>query len=338
MTSMIGLEIHEAASLGDHDALEEYIKSGRFDINQGDLNWGDKTPLHWASQKGFAECVRLLLDNGAFGLARTETGWTPAHFAAESGRITVLRALHASNVRVDKKDNYGCTPRRLAEIYDHQDCIKFLQQAEQEIAERRHNLGLLNSSDEEDDLETMTSITFATEEKSGDDVTRSSSHQRRRKDRNSSPSPSEGRKSRASDKSSASNDKRKKKDKKSTSPNVGKKNKNRDMTDADVTKNFQSEGKKNTKSKETASSPQSEEKLKKQQNTKQQREQKIKYKENITSGSKSDDSVIGNKEADVKNEGKLISIEEMFNTDQQSNKTKRRKDKKNAKISLRVST
>uniref|UniRef100_A0A2C9JHK7 Uncharacterized protein n=1 Tax=Biomphalaria glabrata TaxID=6526 RepID=A0A2C9JHK7_BIOGL len=333
MTSMIGLEIHEAASLGDHDALEEYIKSGRFDINQGDLNWGDKTPLHWASQKGFAECVRLLLDNGAFGLARTETGWTPAHFAAESGRITVLRALHASNVRVDKKDNYGCTPRRLAEIYDHQDCIKFLQQAEQEIAERRHNLGLLNSSDEEDDLETMTSITFATEEKSGDDVTRSSSHQRRRKDRNSSPSPS-----RASDKSSASNDKRKKKDKKSTSPNVGKKNKNRDMTDADVTKNFQSEGKKNTKSKETASSPQSEEKLKKQQNTKQQREQKIKYKENITSGSKSDDSVIGNKEADVKNEGKLISIEEMFNTDQQSNKTKRRKDKKNAKISLRVST
>lgn len=49
---MIGLEIHEAASLGDHDALEEYIKSGRFDINQGDLNWGDKTPLHWASQKG----------------------------------------------------------------------------------------------------------------------------------------------------------------------------------------------------------------------------------------------------------------------------------------------
>lgn len=148
MTTMEKLEIHEAASSGDYDALQEIIKCGKFDVNLGDIDWGDKTPLHWACQKGFVECVRLLLDNGANGTAKTVTGWTPAHFAAESGRITALRALQASNVRVDKKDNYGCTPRRLAEIYDHQECVKFLQQAEQEIAARRQTLGDVSSDDE----------------------------------------------------------------------------------------------------------------------------------------------------------------------------------------------
>ncbi|CAL1545237.1 unnamed protein product [Lymnaea stagnalis] len=165
MTTMEKLEIHEAASSGDYDALQEIIKCGKFDVNLGDLDWGDKTPLHWACQKGFVECVRLLLDNGANGTARTVTGWTPAHFAAESGRITALRALQASNVRVDKRDNYGCTPKRLAEIYDHQECVKFLQQAEQEIAERRQTLGGEESSGDEREITDRPVTEVKTEDK-----------------------------------------------------------------------------------------------------------------------------------------------------------------------------
>ncbi|XP_059149455.1 ankyrin repeat domain-containing protein 66-like [Physella acuta] len=154
MTSMVGLEIHEAASVGDFDSLEELIKSGKFDVNTGDEDWNRKTPLHWACQRGFVECIRLLLDNGAKGTVRTETGWTPAHCAAETGKVTALRALHAANIRVDKKDNYGCTPRRLAEIYGHHECVKFLIQAEQEIEERRQALGLTDSTDEETEEDT----------------------------------------------------------------------------------------------------------------------------------------------------------------------------------------
>ena len=49
---MLGLEIHEAASTGDYDCLEELVISGKFDLNLGDEDWGNKTPLHWACQKG----------------------------------------------------------------------------------------------------------------------------------------------------------------------------------------------------------------------------------------------------------------------------------------------
>ncbi|KAH9523443.1 Ankyrin repeat domain-containing protein 66 [Bulinus truncatus] len=213
---------------------------------------------------GFAECVRLLLDNGASGKARTETGWTPAHFAAESGRITVLRALHTANVRVDRKDNYGCTPRRLAEIYNHQDCVKFLQQAEQEIAERCRALGLLNSSDEEDEVETVTSVAFAVEEKSSDDTIRSSSRQRRRKDAVVSPTQSEGRKSRGSDISALSSEKVKSKNKINSLPKGRKKSKNSEDSDKDVISSSVDDNKKDKKSKERKSfSAQSEGKNKK---------------------------------------------------------------------------
>lgn len=49
---MAGLELHEAASTGDYDVLEEYLKTGKFDVNLKDADWGDRTPLHWACAKG----------------------------------------------------------------------------------------------------------------------------------------------------------------------------------------------------------------------------------------------------------------------------------------------
>ena len=58
----------------------------------------------------------------------TETGWTPAHFAAETGKLTVLRALHNAGISIIKKDNYGDRPKRLAEIYGHEECVHFLEQ------------------------------------------------------------------------------------------------------------------------------------------------------------------------------------------------------------------
>ena len=77
---------------------------------------------------GYVECIRILLDNGAKGTARMDMGWTPAHSAAEAGRLTAIRALHAANVPVDLNDKYGDTPRRIAEIYGHTECVKYLEQ------------------------------------------------------------------------------------------------------------------------------------------------------------------------------------------------------------------
>ena len=74
------------------------------------------------------ECIRLLLDYGAIGTARTETGSTPAHFAAENGKLTALRALYNANIPIGLKDKYGDTPKRIAEVYGHHDIVKFLDQ------------------------------------------------------------------------------------------------------------------------------------------------------------------------------------------------------------------
>lgn len=75
---------------------------------------------------GYVECIRLLLEYGADGSVRTDTGFTPAHFAAESGKITVLRALHAASIPIHLSDNYGDKPIDLALVYGKEECAKFL--------------------------------------------------------------------------------------------------------------------------------------------------------------------------------------------------------------------
>ncbi|TRY83509.1 hypothetical protein DNTS_016236 [Danionella cerebrum] len=87
--------------------------------------------------QGQNEVVRILIENGARASLRTENGWTPAHFAAESGELDMLRLLHALHAPVDKKDSSGDKPARIAEIYGHEDCIDFLEKAEAECRNYR---------------------------------------------------------------------------------------------------------------------------------------------------------------------------------------------------------
>lgn len=76
---------------------------------------------------GYTETVRVLIKHGARPCLRTEHGWTPAHFAAESGRLTVLQLLHSLHAPIDTEDCCGVKPVRIAEIYGHQDCVQFLK-------------------------------------------------------------------------------------------------------------------------------------------------------------------------------------------------------------------
>ncbi|XP_064911793.1 ankyrin repeat domain-containing protein 66 isoform X1 [Columba livia] len=120
-------ELHEAVAVGDYDLAEEILRSGRCDPNHKDVDWHDRTPLHWAAVKGQSELVKLLVDRGARHCLRSDVGWTPAHFAAESGRLGVLRTLHSLHAAMDAADLFGDTPKRIAEIYGHQDCSRFLE-------------------------------------------------------------------------------------------------------------------------------------------------------------------------------------------------------------------
>lgn len=76
---------------------------------------------------GHVAMLRLLLSRGARPWLRNAAGWTPAHCAAEAGRLAALRTLHAVHAPMDAADPFGDTPRRLAQIYGHAECVSFLE-------------------------------------------------------------------------------------------------------------------------------------------------------------------------------------------------------------------
>ncbi|NXI63977.1 ANR66 protein, partial [Anseranas semipalmata] len=135
-------ELHEAVALGDYDRVNEILRTGRCDPNHKDVDWNDRTPLHWAAAKGQSEMVKLLVDHGARLCLRSDVGWTAAHFAAEAGRLGALRTLHSLHTAMDAPDLFGDTPRRLAEIYGHKDCAKFLETAEVESRNYRRTAAM----------------------------------------------------------------------------------------------------------------------------------------------------------------------------------------------------
>nr|XP_033794786.1 ankyrin repeat domain-containing protein 66 isoform X2 [Geotrypetes seraphini]XP_033794787.1 ankyrin repeat domain-containing protein 66 isoform X2 [Geotrypetes seraphini] len=135
-------ELHEAAALGDYDKLEDLLKKELFDPNGKDCDWSDKTPLHWLAAKGQSEALQMLIGKGARPCLRTSVGWTPAHFAAQSGKLAVLKILHLEHAPIDLADFYGDTPKRIAEIYGNKECVQFLENAEVECKDYRILAGI----------------------------------------------------------------------------------------------------------------------------------------------------------------------------------------------------
>ncbi|XP_043820400.1 LOW QUALITY PROTEIN: ankyrin repeat domain-containing protein 66 [Dromiciops gliroides] len=149
-------KLHQAVAIGDYNLVMRMLKKGLYNPNHKDEDWNDRTPLHWAAIKGHVEMTKLLIAYGARHCLVTDVGWTPAHFAAESGRLGVLKVLHMLHAAIDAPDFFGDTPKRIAQIYGQEECMAFLERAEVECQDYRlmaQEKGLpLDQKDEEWEL------------------------------------------------------------------------------------------------------------------------------------------------------------------------------------------
>ncbi len=87
-------ELHEAASTGNLELLEEHLAKG-LDPSEPDSEWGGRTPLHLSCGAGHKKCTYVLIQAGADLNTQTDNGWTPAHCACETGQVyTILYSVH----------------------------------------------------------------------------------------------------------------------------------------------------------------------------------------------------------------------------------------------------
>jgi cytohesin len=117
-------EIVHAAALGLTDAVRAILDTDPDAVRH--RNGGRNTALHRAAQRGHAEVVRLLLDQGAAVGAVADDGATPLHRAAAGGHVAVLRLLLDAGADPAARDHCGETPLALAAAHAGAEAVSLL--------------------------------------------------------------------------------------------------------------------------------------------------------------------------------------------------------------------
>ena len=130
------ISIHDAAMLGNIEAVKQHIAAGTYVDSEVITGW---TPLYFAAQGGYKEIVELLLTKGADVNAKTTTGTTPLdqasafnhteivdllrkhggkygtiYTAVGGGDIEAVKEFLTAGADVNAKDDGGNTPLDLA--------------------------------------------------------------------------------------------------------------------------------------------------------------------------------------------------------------------------------
>lgn len=98
--------IHEAAFMGDLDALKSHI-AAKSDLNQKD-EYGS-APLNIAALFGKPEIAKLLVEAGADLNVKSGDGSTPLHTAAFFCREGIVKLLLENGADISVRNNYGST-------------------------------------------------------------------------------------------------------------------------------------------------------------------------------------------------------------------------------------
>lgn len=131
--------LHYAAYYGHSDCLQVILSAAR--TSQVAASWGyarfvnvrdhkGATPLHLAARQRRAECIHMLLQNGALVCASTGgygfPGSTPLHLAARSGSPDCIRELLAWGADRLQSDASGRIPYTVALRRNHGACAALL--------------------------------------------------------------------------------------------------------------------------------------------------------------------------------------------------------------------
>lgn len=131
------LDLFDAAERGETEVVRFLLEGKKGDDMKIYINargaWL-RTPLHWASQHGHEETVKLLIELGAMvsffcsisSHHKVDIGddmkWTALHWACNNGHTKVVKTLLVS-ANVNAEDTLGRTPLQLAKKKKIQDMI-----------------------------------------------------------------------------------------------------------------------------------------------------------------------------------------------------------------------
>ncbi|CAK8680421.1 unnamed protein product [Clavelina lepadiformis] len=121
--------LHEVAACGDVERLDDLLEQHRIDRDEKDEDWDGRTPLFWSAIEGHYLCVKKLLQAGANPTLRNHDEKTVAHYAAESGRCDILKAVIEYGCDITATDKYGDTAMDHALLYGNLECADLISQA-----------------------------------------------------------------------------------------------------------------------------------------------------------------------------------------------------------------
>ncbi len=104
-------------------AAQVLIDWPKTDVNS--LNIKGESPLMLAALKGQQDLAEKLIKKGA---DVNKTGWTPLHYAASSGHLTIISLLLENSAYIDAESPNGTTPLMMAAMYGTPAAVKLLLQ------------------------------------------------------------------------------------------------------------------------------------------------------------------------------------------------------------------
>lgn len=102
-------------------AAQVLIDWPKTDVNR--LNANGESPLMLAALKGYQGLAEKLIGKGA---DVNKTGWTPLHYAASGGHLSLISLLLENSAYIDAESPNGTTPLMMAAMYGTPAAVKLL--------------------------------------------------------------------------------------------------------------------------------------------------------------------------------------------------------------------